>query len=364
MDKKSDNCKTPRSKFGKVLNISWKVALVFIGIFAAFSIFEYVGLQCSELFGRRSHDYDRPLSETIAVHHCFGNTVRIYNAEADTYVTPKLKWVSEAPWRDSLAVFCDKNERRGFLNVNTGEIVIDAVYEHAWVFSEGLAAVVEPEGKMGFIDATGEYVIAPEFDYSASHDYVFKHGVCCIEDRYGNQGLLNREGKWVLPQEYSWIDYVAEADMFIPKKDGKEGLIRNGSFEWVYPVEYDDISWTDAPTGEGFVLYKDYISKHVSIDGNVINPFMIDGIDVLKYMTKCRPGEYDEYEISDKVMVFCVYDLWGVMDKRTGRVLIPAKFGRIDMASKDIIQCSIEKYGNGNYLLFELNGNKIKSITL
>lgn len=175
MEQVSTNCKTPRSKFGKVLNISWKVALVFIGIFAAFSIFEYIGFQCSEYLEQRSHDNDRPLSDNIAVHYYSGNTVRIYDAGAGKYVTPKLKWVSEAPWRDSLAVFCAKNDRRGFLNINTGEIVIDAVFEHAWVFSEGLAAVVEPDGKMGFIDASGEYVIAPEFDYSASHDYVFKH---------------------------------------------------------------------------------------------------------------------------------------------------------------------------------------------
>ena len=347
-------------KIKNVLNVGWKVALVFIGIFAAFTIFEYVGFQCSEIFGKRSHDYDRPLSENTAVHYCFGNKVRIYDIEADKYVTPKLKWVSDIPERDSLTVFCDKDGNRGFLNVNTGKIVIEGKYKHAWVFSEGLAAVVEPDGKMGFIDHTGKYVIAPELDYYVSHDYVFKHGVCCIQNSDGMQGLINRVGEWVLPQEYSWIDYAEEADMFIPKKDDKEGLLRNGSFEWMYPVEYDDISWTDAPTGHGFVLYKDFISQHVSIDGNIINPFLIDGTEVLKYMTKCRPGEYDEYEISDKVIAFIVYELWGVMDKHTGEVIVPAKYGRIEMASKDIIQCCIEKYGNGDFVLYDIKGNKIK----
>lgn len=352
------------AKFVKVLNISLKVALVIIGIFAAFSIFEYVGLQCSEFFGRRSHDYDRPLSENIAVHYCIGNRVRIYDIEAEKYVTPRLKWVADTPERDSLTVFCDKNDKRGFLNVNTGEVVIDAVFEHAWVFSEGLAAVVKPDGKMGFIDHSGKYVIAPELDYYASHDYVFKHGVCCIQNSEGLQGLLNPDGEWVLPQEYSWIDYIAEADMFIPRKDDKEGLLKNGSFEWIYPVEYDDISWTDAPTGEGFVLYKDYISKHVSIDGNVINPFLIDGAEELKYVTKYRlvenSGYEYEYEISNKVIAFWVKEFCGVMDKNTGRVIIPARYGRIEMVSKNIIACGIEQYANSDYVLYDLNGNKIK----
>lgn len=360
MENKKNNWERFWVRSRKVLNIGWKVALMFIGIFAAFTIFEYIGFQCSEIFGKRSHDYDRPLSENIAVHYCFGNEVRIYDIESDKYVTPRLKWVADIPDYDSLTVFCDKNDKRGFLNVNTGEVVIDAVYEHAWVFSEGLAAVVEPDGKMGFIDHTGKYVIAPELDYFASHDYVFKHSVCCIADGDGNQGLLSREGQWVLPQEYSWIDYVAETDMFIPTKNEKDGLIKNGSFEWVYPVEYDDISWTDAPTGHGFILYRDFRSQHVSVDGKVIDSFLIDGTEELRYMVKCDPVDCDEYAISDKVIAFCVYGLWGVMDKTTGEVIIPAKYGRIEMASKDIIQCGLEKYGNNDYVLYDLKGRKIK----
>ncbi len=312
-------------------------------------------------YGSSAHDYDRKLSEDICVHH-FGNSiVRVYNLKTREYVTPKLKWVSDIPERDSLTVFCDKDGKRGFLNVNTGEIVIEGRYEHAWVFSEGLAAVVDPEGKMGFIDHAGKYVIAPELDYFASHDYLFKHGVCCIADGDGNQGLLNREGQWVLPQEYSWIDYIAEVDMFIPAKDGKDGLIKNGSFEWVYPVEYDDIFWIESPSGNGFVLYKDFCSKHVSVDGNIIDAFVVDGTEDLKYMIKCNgPDEADEYAISDKVIAFRVYDLYGVMDKHTGKVLVPAMYGSVDMASENIIKCCLERYGNNNYVLFDLKGRKIE----
>ena len=360
METRIVNCSRFRLKAQEVLNISWKVALVFIGIFAAFTIFEYVGFLCSEIFGRKAHDYDRPLSENIAIHYCFGNAVRIYNIEADKYVTPRLKWVADTPERDSLTVFCDKNDKRGFLNVNTGEVVIDAVYKHAWVFSEGLAAVVEPNGRMGFIDGTGEYVIAPEIGYIDSHDYVFKHGVCCIADGDGKHGLLSREGQWVLPQEYSYIDYIEASDMFVPEKDGKEGLLKNGSFEWVYPVEYDDISWTDAPTAHGYILYKDFHSWHVAMDGTVIDEFLVDDTQELRYMIKYNSAAEDEYAISDKVVSFRVYGLWGVMDKQTGKVLIPAKYGNIEMVSKDIIKCSLESDQYDDYVLYNLKGNKIE----
>lgn len=344
----------------KFLNTGWKVALVFIGILSAFILYRVAQDIYAEHYGKYAHTWDRRLSERICVHYIHRKGVKVYDLQAEKYVTPILAWVSDTPERDSFAVFCGKDGKRGFINANTGEIVIEGKYEHAWVFSEGLAAVVEPDGKMGFIDHTGKYVIAPELDYFASHDYVFKHGVCCIADGDGNQGLLSREGHWVLPQEYSWIDYVAETDMFIPTKDEKDGLIKNGSFEWVYPVEYDDISWTDAPTGHGFILYKDFRSQHVSVDGKMIDSFLIDCTEELRYMVKCDPVDCDEYAISDKVMAFCVYGLWGVMDKSTGKVIIPAKYGRIEMASKDIIQCGLEKYGNNDYVLYDLKGRKIE----
>lgn len=345
-------------KIKNVLNTGWKVALVFIGLLSAFVLYRVIQDAYEEHYGEFAHYWDRRLSKIICVHYYHSNGVRVYDLKKDKYVTSRLKWVSDAPERDSLAVFCGKNGKRGFINVNTGEIVIEAKYKYAWVFSEGVAAVVEPDSKMGFIDNTGKYVIAPDIDYIASHDYVFKHNVCCIADRDGNQGLLSREGKWVLPQEYSWIDYVAETDMFIPTKDEKDGLIKNGSFEWVYPAVYDDISWTDAPTGHGFILYKDFRSQHVSVDGEVIDAFLIDGTDELRYMVKFNPADSDEYEISDKVIAFCVHGLYGVMDKKTGTVLIPAMYGRIEMASKDIIECRINEYGNSSYVLYDIKGTK------
>ena len=347
-------------KTRKVLNISWKVALVVIGVFAACLIFCAVWEQKNDHFGKDAHYWDRDLSENICVHVLSRGNVRVYDRRAEKYVSPRLKWVSGTPDRDSLTVFCDRNGKRGFLNVKTGRIAIEGRYEHAWIFSEGLAAVVEPGGRMGFIDGNGEYVIAPEIGYIDSHDYVFKHNVCCIENRDGNQGLLGRDGKWVLPQEYSYIDYIEAIDMFVPEKDGKEGLLKNGSFDWVYPVEYDDICWTDAPSGKGYILYKDFHSWHVAMDGTVIDEFLVDGTQELKYMIKYNSTEADEYAISDKVVSFNVYGLWGVMDKQTGKVLVPAKYGNVEMVSEDIIKCSLESGYYDDNVLYDLKGNKIE----
>lgn len=348
-----------RSKARRVLNVCWKSALVIVGIFCAILILIAVREQYDEHYGWDAHYWDADLSANICVHHFRKNAVRVYDREAGKYVTPRLKWVSGVPDNDTLTVFCDKKDRRGFLNVKTGGIIIEGKYKYAWVFSEGLAAVVEPGGKMGFIDKTGHYVIAPELDYIASHDYVFKHGVCCIQNREGNQGLLSREGEWVVPQEYSFISYIEEADMFVLTKDKKEGLIKNGSFEWVLPMEYDDISWVNAPSAEGLVLYKDFCSKHVALDGTVIDEFLIDDTEELKYMIKFNSDEADEYEISDRVIAFRVYGLYGVMDKRSGKVLVPARYGCVEMSSENILKCSLDPDRYDNFVLYDLEGNKI-----
>ncbi|MBQ8695615.1 MAG: WG repeat-containing protein, partial [Bacteroidaceae bacterium] len=66
-------------------------------------------------------------------------------------MTPKIDWVRYGS--DSIAVYA-LNGKRGFLNRYTGEIIIDAEknrYSKAWVFSEGVAAVMKDE-MIGFID--------------------------------------------------------------------------------------------------------------------------------------------------------------------------------------------------------------------
>jgi len=164
----------------------------------------------------------------------------------------------------------------------------------------------------------------------------------------------------VIPQEYYFINYVADVDMFILTKDEKKGLVRNGNFDWVYPMEYDNIYWIDAPTGDGFILYKDFCEKHVAVDGTVINSFVIDNTSELKYMTKYNSDSSDEYAISDKIIAFNASGLWGVMDKHSGKVLVPAMYGDVKMVSESIVKCSLEDYGSSDYVLYDLKGNKIQ----
>jgi len=147
--------------------------------------------------------------------------------------------------------------------------------------------------------------------------------------------------------------------MFVLYKDGKNGLLSNGDFEWVLPMEYDAIHWTDSPSGKGFIICKNFTSKHMSVDGTVIDEFVIDGTNELIYMTNYNSEGADEYAISDKVISFRVNYLWGVMDKHTGAVLIPAKYTQVRLASEKIVECDLDPYSDSR-ILYDLKGNVIE----
>jgi len=69
--------------------------------------------------------WDRKLSDNITLHSFSDNKWRVYDKQTGEYTTDKINWLSEVPENDSLAVYALPN-KRGYINVNTGRIIIDA----------------------------------------------------------------------------------------------------------------------------------------------------------------------------------------------------------------------------------------------
>lgn len=112
-------------------------------------------------------DYcDTRITRDIRLHSFADGKWRVYDRRIKEYTTPKINWLKwDENREDSLAVYALPN-RRGYINVNTGRIVIDAEandYQKAWLFSEGVAAVMK-EGKIGFINTNNEVVIPFQYD--------------------------------------------------------------------------------------------------------------------------------------------------------------------------------------------------------
>ena len=160
-------------KFKKGLNVTWKVMLSVVCLIAII-----IGVCVLNAFYEHSTRkyFDRRLSNDVKVLSARnGGEYFVYNEKSSEFTLKNLDWVSTRPDNDSLTVFC-KDDKRGYLNVNTGEMVIAPEYDHAWVFSEGLAAVVK-DNKVGFINKDNELVIPYKFDYGYREftvDFVFE----------------------------------------------------------------------------------------------------------------------------------------------------------------------------------------------
>ena len=301
--------------------------------------------------------WDRKLSDNITLHSFSDNKWRVYDKQTGEYTTEKINWLSEVPENDSLAVYALLN-KRGYINVNTGRIVIDAEandYCKAWVVSEGLAAVMK-DSKIGFINANNEVVIPFQFDYSDEchmydFGYLFYNGCCIMTNTDGDLGLIDKSGNWVVEPAYDEIWVPHKSGYRVIVKDSKHGVL-DSNCNVIYPAEYGYISIIP----DGFVLTKGGRQWQVDFEGNTVQPFMFDGTYYLKY-----PNGYDScgdltYEFADFVK-YEVMNSYGIMNRITGEPITPAIYSDINMLSKDLFE--VQEYDSYDWYLLDTKGNVV-----
>lgn len=328
------------AKLKTILSVTWKVGLGLFGLAAAVIGILITYVWYEETRGR-DYYHDKTLSENVVVEAYNNDLVRVKNKKTGKYTTPKLKWVSGTPQRDSLTVFCDKNGLRGYLNVNTGEIVIPAQYSKAWQFSEGLGAVLGKDNRIGFIDKDNNLVIGYEIPYDKCFDYIFKDGYCVVKfweiDRY-RYGAYAKDGHMVMGWNYTRIDDPDENGYrIVANEDGC--WLYDRDFNKVLPDTYDAIQL--ARGNEGVYVTKNHVKQLLDFEGKVLEPFIIDNTYKLKYMTKYHDDEADEYELVTDILVYRVDSWEGLMDASTGKVITPAKYWSFEMISKDLISAEL-----------------------
>ena len=301
--------------------------------------------------------YNRELSENITLHSFSDNKWRVYDYTSEKYMTDKINWLSEVSDNDSLAVYA-LPDKRGYINVNTGRIVIDAQandYNKAWVFSEGLAAVFK-DNKIGFINANNEVVIPFQFDYTDKcrmweFGYLFHNGYCAIPNADGDLGLIDKSGKWVVEPAYDEIWAPHKSGYRVIVKENKYGIL-NAGCDVVYPAEYGYIDILS----NGFVLTKGGKQWQVDFEANTVQPFMFDGTYYLNY-----PNGYDScgdliYELADFVK-YEIMNSYGIMNRITGEPITLAIYSDINMLSKELFE--VQEYGSYDWYLLDTKGNVV-----
>jgi len=355
-----------------VLNIAWKAGVSLIGVFVLILMVRF-GLRWCYCFVGRSEWRDKTLSANVVVRAYNSGKVRVYNKSTKQYTTSKLMWVSGTPRRDSLTVFCDLDGYRGFLNVNTGEIEIPAQYGKAWVFSEGLAAVVYGEkNRLGFINHNNELVIK-DIPYDPGYyDYLFKDGFCIIErwDDINFEDVYSVYSSKKLSKvgEYKELTSIDNSNHIIAKDDDGYWLL-DKEYNKVFDYPFDDIE--DAYGIDGVFVTRDWVKQLVDYDGNVLEPFVIDYTSRLSYDSGLTDsyyepdGEYYDQDIikvfEPEIMVYQVNDNKGLMNSNTGQIITLAKYGEITMISKDLIRAEVNDL-NIESVLLDRSGNEIKQV--
>lgn len=278
--------------------------------------------------------------------------VRLVDLHTGRPLSPRMNWIVSPDGVDSLGVFCDLKGRRGFININTGKILGKGRYRHAWVFSEGLAAVVEPNGLLGFVNPAGEYVIPPVFEYDPDYDYVFHRNFCWILDRECHYRVIDHLGQDVLGESFSFV--IDEWDnATIVYKGGLEGMLDSG-MNWLYKPEYDEILVQSEKDSTVFVS-KNGIKRLLTYTGEVIEPFVIDSSGPLRHEDEederapLTPLRFLWYRVGDNL---------GVLDAKSGNVILPAVFDDVELASGDLFVCDIGR-DNCEYLFYDLTGRPL-----
>ena len=102
------------------------------------------------------------------------------------------------------------------------------------------------------------------------------------------------------------------------------------------------------------------VKQLVSFDGEIILPFVINQTWPLKYMVKYHDDAADEYELHPYLVEVMVdYNCRGVMDSRTGKMIVPAIYSDIEMISKDLLMAEIDGDEDNN-VVFTTSGVIVK----
>ena len=341
-----------------ILNATWKVGVGLFGAGFALICVLYAIAFCQRHYGRAEW-FDRTLSPDVVMRVYRNNTVRLWDKANGRYTTKKLRWVSGEPCAgDSLTVFCDLEGWRGFVNVRTGEIVIPAQYRKAWNFSEGIAAVLGEDNKVGFIDKDNQLVIDYIIPYQSGEDYVFKGGYCRAmhsEDQHDRCALYRKDGSLAL--EWNYIELEGSECGYRIVRDSTGCWLLDQNLRKVLPQAYDTMKFS----GHNSVYAtKNHIKQLIAYDGTVIEPFVIDGCTSTYYCIDDFEGDGYTIEEEKEIMVYFMDKRVGLMDAITGKIITPARYLSIRQISPELFLAKIGDL-DGESVLLDRKGRVVGS---
>ena len=263
----------------------------------------------------------------------------------DVVIPFKYDWVSD--FREGLAVV-ELNGKLGYIN-KSGKEIVPPKYDEAKFFHEGLAPV-KLNGKWGYINKSGKEVVPPKYDYV----WDFKEGLADVELN-GKQGFVDKSGKEVVPLKYDNVWFFEEGLAGVELK-GKWGFIDKSGKE-VVPIKYDYVdNFSEGLAG----VELNGKWGHINKSGKEVVPIKYDYVDNFSEglaITKLK-GKKGFVDKSGKEIVPLKYE--DVRDFREGLagVELKGKWGFIDKSGKEVVPLKYEDVSDfrEGLVMVELNG--------
>ena len=273
----------------------------------------------------------------------------VFNCDEGRKTLKGVSWVAKPGNGEHLAVY-STGEKRGYFDIYTGKAVIPARYSKAWVFSEGVAAVVENDS-LFFIGYEGKRVFERGFVLPKGEgDFCFHNGYCVLRNEEGKMGLIDRKGEWVLAPTCD--DLVREGrEYWSVCKEERWGVLSDSLVE-ILPCEYEMV--TISEDNGIYVSLADHTQKRYDYDGSVLNDFICGNVYQLSYDT----GEYDDEGNSVMATAQCwMYMVetgyCGLMST-DGKPITPPLYRGIEALRKGIYRCSFDYDGSVSTILDNL----------
>ncbi len=295
-------------------------------------------------------NYHKKISEQVTF---YGNGAHGYlrNNTTGKKVLRDIRWVrTSGNETDTLACYAS-NGFRGYLDIRTGKPVIRAErYTKAWLFSEGLAAVMEKDSTIKFIDTRGNVAIEKDFRYpSFAYGYLFYDSLCAMTDTSGKWGIIDRKGEWVVLPEYDGIAHKNEG-YWLLNKNGRRGLLDKKA-KSVIPVEYRFIDILEQGIS---VVLDDYTMNIMNFDGTLKHKFVCDNVDDLYYNASETNDNGENIRKLAPCKSYSTYEGHCGLLGPDGKPITKPLFTNIYAVSSDIYYCQLDHSGNG--ILLDDNG--------
>lgn len=255
----------------------------------------------------------------------------------------------------------ESQTKYGFIDKN-GTIKIEPIYENAYPFKDGLAAV-QKNGKWGYIDTNGKTVI--NFKYKRISFFSEGLASVALDEKYG---YINQKGELIIPYQYDWTFWFTEG--LAKVNDGyKSTYYINTKGERKFTDNTNDLNNGEF-SSDLAIIKQNEKEGFINKEGKIVIPpsydkaFRFSGdiaIAIInrKYVLINKKGSVISDQSYDDALYFknglCSVKLnkkWGCLDT-TGKIVIPIIYDRIGSFSEGLLSVNL----NGKNFYIDLNNN-------